>query len=168
MTLASVKIQFSFQHYFNPTEVPHEHPVPQGHSQCHTGPCFHFLRNVALTHLQLNKWSQDTSNLEALSIKVAYKCKIVHIPGDVWKSYYCHAGEMNNPKKAASSEQDPAVFSVCELGSWSGCSWGCKLSTASCKWCQGEVGELRREGKRRGPPGEGSLEAFMTESLIGK
>lgn len=42
----------------------------------------HFLMNVALTLLSLNKWSQDTLNLEALSIKVAYKCKIVHIPRD--------------------------------------------------------------------------------------
>ena len=74
---------------------------------------FHFLMNVALTHLQLSKWS----NLEALSIKVAYKCKIVHIPGDVSKSYYSHAGEMSNPKKAAGKEQDPAAFTVCELGS---------------------------------------------------
>ena len=78
---------------------------------------FHFLMNVALTHLQLSKWSQDTSNLEALSIKVAYKCKIVHIPRDVCKSYYSRAGEMSNPKKAASNEQDPAAFTVCELGS---------------------------------------------------
>lgn len=73
--------------------------------------------NVALTHLQLSKWSQVTSNLEALTIKMAYKCKIVHIPGDACKSYYSHAGEMSNPKKAASNEQDPAAFTVCKLGS---------------------------------------------------
>lgn len=168
MTLASVKIQFFFQHYFSPTEVPHEHPVPQGHSQCHPGPRFHFLMNVALTRLQLNKWSQDTSNLEALSIKVAYKCKIVHIPGDVWKSYYCHAGEMNNPKKLPAANRIPR-YSVCA-------NWvlGAPVHEAvnlaplpvngvKEKWVSSR--ERVREGD---PPGEGSLEAFMTESLIGK
>lgn len=121
--------------------------------------------NVGLTRLQPNKWSQDTSNLEALSIKVAYKRKIVHLPWDVWKSYSYHAGEMNNPKKAASSEQDPAASSECKLGSQSSRSGGYKLSPASYKWCQGEVGEPQRRGKWSGPPRDGSLKAFTTEPL---
>lgn len=44
---------------------------------------FHFSVTVALTRLQLNKWSQDTSHLEALCREVAFKCKIVQVPGDV-------------------------------------------------------------------------------------
>ena len=31
------------------------------------------------------------------------------------------------------------------------CSQACKLSTAACKWCQGEVGDLQREGSEGDP-----------------
>lgn len=157
-----------FSNYFSHPGVLYEH-------LCHKD-----IHSVTLTghaFLLSNEWgfatpptdcSQDTLHLEALSIKVAHKCKIVHIPRDVWKSYFCHAGEMNNPKKAASSEQDPVAFSVHELGPWSCCSWGCEFITPSHKQCQAEGGKFQREGKWRWPTGDGSSKVFMAEPLIGE
>lgn len=54
---------------------------------------------------------------------------------------------MNNPKKAARGDQDPAASSVRKLGSQS----SCELSTTTSKWGQGDVREPQGEGREEDP-----------------
>lgn len=74
---------------------------------------------------------------------------------------------MSDPKKAASSEQDPTAFRVCELGSIEWLFMRCKLSTAPVNGVK-EKRLNSRERAGRGTAGDRFLEGFTARPFIGE